>query len=289
MMDYMDYWLADDKNLIVGEGPLWDNRRGCLFTLDFRGKELRRIDHASEKTESMFLDFDPGCIALTEDGRIIAASRTDIRLVKPGESSELLCGDIDFRGLRFNDGKVGPDGRFYLGSKGEPGSAAFYCLDYDLRVHLLFDGVTVSNGLAWSSDGKHMFYCDSALKTVDVFDFDSASGSLSSRQTVFRLDGFADDVVLDGMTIDENDHLWIAVWNAGCLLLLDPQRGRFELFPMPVSKVTCPTFGGPDNDELYVTSAAYMTDLAKWPEAGNTFGYKFGVRGHAPFRFKMMK
>ena len=139
----------------------------------------------------------------------------------------------------------------------------------------------VRNGIVGTPDGKHLYVAEAKANRILKYDI-LPDGLLTNRQVFANMGS-------DGMTIDENDHLWIAVWNAGCLLLLDPQRGRFELFPMPVSKVTCPTFGGPDNDELYVTSAAYMTDLAKWPEAGNTFGCKFGVRGRAPFRFKMMK
>ena len=278
--------IIDKKNLIVGEGPIWDDVRERLYFIDFMGHEIRCHDLESGLTESITLDFDPGCIALTLDGDFVAAAEKDIRLVRMDGTCEVISKDFEFKGARFNDGKAGPDGRFYVGSKGKPGEAAFYRMDHDGSMHMLFDGVGLSNGLGWNPDCTVMYYCDTRSKLLEAFDFDAENGSVSNRRTILPLP--LEEGQFDGLTVDENGHVWVAVWNGYCLLRVDPEQGKVvEKIDFPAAKVSSCAFAGHDLDHLIVTTASYQTKLEEQPLAGCTFDLLPQVRGLTGFRVKL--
>jgi sugar lactone lactonase YvrE len=192
-------------------------------------------------------------------------------------------------GVRFNDGKCDPAGRFWAGTMAyddEPAVGALFRLDPDLSVSKQLSDVTISNGLAWSGDQRTMYYIDTPTRRVDRFAFDPESGSISDRQTVVEIpetSGYP-----DGMTIDAEEGLWIAMWDGGRI-----ERyigGRLErIVEMPVSRPTSIAFGGSDYDEMFVTSASTgLTDeeRAKQPLAGALFRIRPGVVGVPPVVFE---
>jgi sugar lactone lactonase YvrE len=151
-----------------------------------------------------------------------------------------------------------------------------------LRKH--FGGVGVSNGIAWSGDGRRMFYVDSMIHTVDCFDFDGTSGAISNRRTVFSVP--KELGAADGMCIDAEDKLWIAFWGGWSVGRIDPESGAIiGQIDLPVANATSCAFGGRSFDQLFITTARHglsATELADQPHAGDLFVATPSVRGTAP-------
>jgi sugar lactone lactonase YvrE len=192
-------------------------------------------------------------------------------------------------GTQLNDGKADPQGRFWAGTKhleGEHAIGSLYRLGRDGRAVRVLDGLTVSNGLGWSPDGATMYHVDSPTRRVDAYAFDPATGAVEGRR---ELVSFPPDAGLpDGLTVDEDGHLWVAFWGGGALRRVAPDGRVVEEIAMPASLVTSCAFGGEDGGDLFVTSARVgLTDaeLRDRPLAGAVFRLRPGVRGPAGIPF----
>jgi sugar lactone lactonase YvrE len=204
-----------------------------------------------------------------------------------------ICANGDFtlvskpcplRGARFNDGKVGPDGRLYLGTFSRDYTAAFYRMESNGTLTELFDGVGNSNGLDWSPDGKTFYYNDTPTGRTDAFDFDVNTGTLSARREVFHYSGGNPD----GMTIDCEGNLWTAVWGSNTVVCVDPVKGKvLRKIELPVSQIACCAFAGDDMKTLVITTAAHGMQLKDEPLAGSVFAMQMDVAGVKTRRFKL--
>lgn len=276
--------IDNDRN-IVGECPLWDDEKKKLYHIDIRSRNLHVLDWETGKKKTLQLPQLIGSIALSLDGSLIGAMEDGIYYLDEQGGAVIAHKPVPISGLRFNDGKVGPDGRFYVGTIKREGGGQFYCLEKNEELRTLFGGIRVSNGLDWSVDNKLLYYCDTSLRRIDSFKFDVYSGVLSGREIVFQVPeqwGFP-----DGLTIDMEGNLWIALWNGGQVICLNPNTGRIlDRIELPVSKVTSCTFAGDNMDELVITTASLDCVIANEPLAGNLFKMKLGVSGRKTFRFK---
>jgi sugar lactone lactonase YvrE len=186
---------------------------------------------------------------------------------------------------RFNDGKCDPAGRLWAGTMNlEPSqnlTGALYSFDRRMKATKHLSHVGVSNGLAWSTDAKIMYYIDSMSRTIDSFDYDLASGEIANRRVVFNVP--TELGVADGMTIDAEDNLWVAFWGGWCVAQVDPiKKEVLRKVKLPVANVTSCTFGGQQLDELYITTARHglSTDqLADQLHAGDLFVARPGICG----------
>ncbi|WP_433257091.1 SMP-30/gluconolactonase/LRE family protein [Streptosporangium sp. CA-135522] len=173
--------------------------------------------------------------------------RPDLELIAPVTAAERP-------GNRMNDGACDRAGRFFAGTKAEddaPGAGALYRLDSDRHCERVLDGVTISNGIAWSPDERLLYYVDTPTGRVDVFDYDPGDGRLGERRVFAEIPRG----LPDGITVDARGHVWVALWGGGALVRLRPD-GRLDLtVEIPVANVTSCAFGGPDLDVLYVTTA----------------------------------
>jgi sugar lactone lactonase YvrE len=179
--------------------------------------------------------------------------------------------------LRMNEGACDPDGRFYCGSMAydkEPGAGALYRLDPDRSVHVVLDNVTVSNGLGWSPEGTLAYYNDTYTGRVDVFDYERCAG-LSGRRS-FAETGAARP---DGLTVDAEGGVWVALSNGGAVRRYTPDGVLDEVVELPVTKVTACTFGGPRLDELFSTTSREGLEPGDEPLAGSLFRAAVGVEG----------
>ncbi len=277
--------IIDREPCIVGECPLWDERRQLLYTVDIRGRRIREYSFVTGAHREFRYSQEIGCIALTESGRLLAAMTDGIYIAHEDGSLTPVCVPESLKGRRFNDGKVGPDGRFYVGTTDNSHQGAFYRLDTDGTLTELFDRVGCSNGLAWSADGKTLYYCDSPTRTLEAFDFSSSDGSLSHRRSIMRVPW--DTGEFDGMTIDTEGMLWIAVWGSYRAFRIDPDRGAvLQTAELPVSRVSCCAFAGADCSTLILTTAAYQADPALEPLAGSTFAQIVPVSGRPSWRWQ---
>ena len=183
-------------------------------------------------------------------------------------------------GIRMNEGGVDRQGRFCCGSMpydqaGPRG--AFYRFDPDGGIHLVFAGVTISNGVAWSADGERMYYIDTPTQRVDVFDYDPATGMPSARRPVVHVD--PDHGAPDGMALDAEGGLWVAIFGGHAVHRYTPDGKLDAVVELPASQVTACTFGGEHLDELYITTSRENLAPDAEPEAGAVFHATPGVRG----------
>lgn len=280
----MQLRIIDDKRQIVAEGPLWDDEKQLLYTVDILGRTVRTTNLDTLEHTEVSYPQEIGCIALKKDGGLMAAMRDGIYDCLPDGTVRPVCIPEKLKGRRFNDGKVGPDGRFYVGTTDAAHKGAFYRLDPDGGFTELLSDIGCSNGLAWNSDCRTLYYVDSPERRIEAFDFDISSGSISNRRTVMECPSDVGEP--DGMTIDSEDKLWLAVWGAHCFYRLDPEKKCvLETVCMPTEKVSCCGFAGKDMKTLVITTASKDISPESEPDAGMTFAAEPGVTGVKAWRF----
>lgn len=276
--------IIDSKNQIVAEGPVWDERNNILYTIDILGRTVRTTDLETLEHKETQYDQDIGCIVLRENGGLLGAMTDGIYELFPDGSKKLFCRPEIMKGRRFNDGKAGPDGRFYVGTTDNNHEGALYRVDTDGSVTELVDHLGCSNGLAWTSDLKTLYFVDSPDRVLEAFDFDPEKGELSNRRTVMEAN--CETGLYDGMTIDAEDKLWIASWGGHHAYRVDPvSKTVLEELELPVEKVSCCAFAGKDLSTLVITTASKENDLNSMPDAGKTFALRCSVPGKPAWRF----
>ncbi len=250
--------LANPRAL-VGEGPVWDDRREVLWWVDIKQPRLFRYDPRSGENRALELPERVGCIALREDGSLIAAFMSGFAWLDPesGAVTPILDPEPERPGNRFNDGKCDRKGRLLAGTMDNAEvecTGTLYRLDPDLALSVMCTEVHLSNGLGWSPDDRLLYYTDSLRRTIWVYDYDLASGAIDNRRVFATVP--EDAGVPDGLCVDAEGCVWSAHWGGWRLTRYAPD-GRIErVVPMPVPQPSCPTFGGRDLATLYVTSAA---------------------------------
>ena len=258
-----------------GEGPVWSERWGGLRWVDMLAGDILSVGA-------------DGTVNRRHVGSVVAALRPRRRGgavlgVERGFALEDADGGLTHLGeiwhgdsVRMNEGGCDPDGRFYCGSMAydqTPGAAALYRLDPDLSVHVVLEGVTVSNGLEWSPDGSLAYYDDTATHQVSVFDYQAASG-LTGRRVFAEVDGRP-----DGLTVDSQGGVWVALSDRGVVHRYAPDGELVEVVDVPARKVTACTFGGDALDELFITTSREGLAPGDDPLAGSLFRADPGVTG----------
>lgn len=275
----------------LGEGPVWDDRRGELFFVDIVAGRVHRFCPERGEHGSFAVGPSVGALALREDGGLVLAAHDGFFLIEADGTglAPLSAFRSDAELVRFNDGKVDPHGRFVAGTmdwNGERPLGSLYLLEPGGAVSVLLEGVTISNGLAWSERGDLVYYIDTARRSVDAFDFDAASGAFANRRVVASFEGPGSP---DGMTIDDEGCLWVALWGGSRVERIDPNSGeRLAIVHVAASQVTSAAFGGPRRDVLYLTTARRGLDeasLTGQPHAGDLFAVEAGVTGPVAHRF----
>ena len=275
--------ISEHRN-IAGECPLWDDENKKLYHVDIRGKKIYSLDWENGRSAEFPLPQQIGCIALVPDGSLLCAMEDGIYYLEDELNLTPAHQMISVAGVRFNDGKVGPDGKFYVGTLKRDGGGEFYSLKMGGDLKTLFGDVRISNGLDWSIDGRTLYYCDSSLRSIDSFEFEPYSGNLYERRTVFKVPESWGSP--DGFSIDMEGNLWIALWGGHSVICLDPfSRKVRDKIELPVSKVSSCTFAGDNMDELIITTASLDCDLDIEPLAGKVFRKRVGVSGRKSFRF----
>ncbi len=278
----------------LAEGALWSSRRRELLWVDILGCAVHRFDPVTGKNHTHQLPSYVGTVVPRADGALHLALREGFARFDPvteNLSAIVTAPGHDSLLTRFNDGKCDPHGRFLAGSislQGTPNAAALYVLEAGHVPRRLLEGVSISNGLCWDAGGSTLYYIDTPTRRIDAFDYDLATATLQNRRTVVEL--AADLGYPDGMTIDCEGLLWVALWGGGAVVRCDPRRGTIVAkYPLPVSLVTSCAFGGEKLDTLYVTSARCeltAAEAAGQPLAGSLLALSPGVRGCPAFEFK---
>ncbi len=276
---------------VLGEGPFWhdgllwwvDIERGLLLAMDLEGNLAGRMDFHQRVGAAIPTGRRAFVVALEREiARVDLDTQTWKVIARPPNLPE---------GSRFNDGKGDPRGRWVIGTlsmRGDARTSALYSLRADESLHQLRDGVTISNGIAWTADGATMYYIDTPTRCVVAYDYDVATGAISSEREVLRFseeDGFP-----DGMTIDREGRLWIGFWDGWTVRCFRPDTGACEaIIPMPCGRPTSCCFGGPDFDLLFITTARVglsENQLLGQPLAGSLFVCRPGICGFPTTHFK---
>jgi len=275
----------------LGECPLWDDRSQSLYWIDSHAQLVRRLTPASGTYRQWLLPSAIGSIALCESARLLVALASGFSYLdlESGEVTALAGVSHAAERMRLNDGRCDRAGRFVCGSlvmgRNEP-LAALYQVDAQGSVQQLDQGFAISNAICLSPDGQWLYYTDSRTRKIMRYPYDSASGR-AGPPTVW-VDTAQLNSAADGATVDSEGCLWTALVETGQMARFTP-AGRLErLIAMPVRHVTCPSFGGPDLDVLYVTSISNSGNALKdeHPDAGALFAvHGTGVRGLREARF----
>lgn len=282
--------LVVDAKAPLAEGPCWDDSRQLLYWVDILGQKLHMYDPATDVNKTFQMDQYIGAVVPSHSGGVVLAMQHGFYKFYP-ESEELKAiadPESDRPDNRFNDGKCDKAGRFWAGTMSlhdKKNQGALYCLATDYEVKTMIKDVSISNGLAWSSDHRTMYYIDSPTREVVAYDYDYETGTISNKRTVIH---FGEDLgTPDGMTIDEEDMLWIAEWGGYQVGRWDPKSGKLlQTVPIPAAQVTSCAFGGKDLNELYITTAAIgQENKADQPFAGGLFKIKTKVKGAKTYAF----
>ena len=273
----------------VGESPTWCHEEQALYWVDIPVNELHRYIPSKKEHTSITMETSISAINKRQNGGFICAGKEGFFFYDWEKKLTLIHNpEKHLPQNRFNDGKCDRQGRFWAGTMNESDwdkdSGALYRLDPDLNCHPMQTNVRCSNGIGFSPDSSKIYFAESFGYAVYVYDFDSKTGMIDNRRTFAKYE----KSFPDGLTVDREGNVWVAVNGEGKILRYSPNGEiQFEI-PPPVPRPTSLCFGGEDLDLLYITSTrTIMTEeeLKKFPLSGSLFSFKSPIKGleQAPF------
>ena len=287
MINYLNKAVLEYKiKARLGEGAFWNHKTQELYWVDIEDQLLNIYNPQTKKNRSLPTPSKIGTVVPRNTNETIVALQDGIYTMNLKSGDVVLISDIEseLTENRFNDGKCDPSGRLWVGPmalKMQSYRASLYMVDTTGNAQLKLDKVTISNGIAWSSDQKTMYYIDTPTGKIRAFDFDNEIGDISNERVVVKVPnsmGFP-----DGMAIDSEDMLWVGMWNGNAVIRCNPKTGKIiSKIEVPAHNVTACAFGGKNLDTLYITTASIdMTkeEKAAYPLAGSLFKADPGVKG----------
>lgn len=262
----------------LGEGPLWIAEWGCFFWVDIEKGNLHRYHLATEKLEIRHFPHRLAVVLEGQNGKLILGlDRKLVRYDWETEVIEELCEvESDLTLNRFNDGKVDPQGRIWIGTLSTlftEGSGSLYRIGTDLKPLTQLKNLTISNGMAWTADQRTFYFIDTPTKKIQEFAFDPKTGAIEFRRIAVEIPevlGFP-----DGMCIDREGMLWVAHYAGSGVYRWNPNTGQLlDKIKLPVPHVTSCCFGGENLDLMLITTAQEnltADDLKKYPQSGDVF------------------
>lgn len=282
-----------NETMILGEGPIWDDQAQRLYWVDITAGQLWQHDSRSGQTSHQDLGERVGMCAQVVGGGMLVALEHSIVVLREDGSRQVLQADIEpsLPDNRFNDGKCDARGRLLAGTmdtRGQRGKGSLYSLDMPAggKLTRLVADVSISNGIGFSPDKRHLYYVDTPSGALWRFDYDIDTGSLSNR--IPLIDYTAEEGNFDGLTVDAQGHLWIAHWGGSQVSRWDPKTGKkLGKVVLPAPLITSCCFGGPNLSTLYITSAWNQDEKlkAEHPLSGALFAVKTDTQGLPADRF----
>ncbi len=274
-----------DIKASLGECPLWSVDEQVLYWVDINAPSLNRFDPLTGRNTAWPMPEAIGCFALRECGGFIAALRGGFWFVDRDGKPERKVADAPYDPAhhRFNDGRADAHGRFWAGSmneKRDASTAKLYRLDRDFTQTAMIPDIMISNGLAWSPDGRTLYHTDTPTRTINAWDFDASTGAIAHRRVFARFAGENDRP--DGGAVDREGCYWSAFYRGGKIVRISPRGEILAEFPLPAMCPTMCAFGGPDLKTVYVTTARQHRDpeeLARMPGSGGIFALRVDVPG----------
>lgn len=278
---------------LLAEGPVWDIENQRILWVDILRGDIHAFFPGTKQFKTFHTGKLIGAIALRSTGGLIAALQNGFALINiEKEQVEFLSDpEAHLPNNRFNDGKCDPMGRFWAGTMSlseDLPTGSVYTIEKDFSVTKKIEGVTISNGMAWSEDHTTLYYIDTPTFEVAAYDFDKGNGNISNKRTIIKIP--KEHGYPDGMTIDSEGMLWIAHWDGWQVTRWNPNTGlQLHRISLPAARITSCTFGGQRLNDLYITSASKGLDedeLKKQPLAGSLFVvHNCGYTGLPAFEF----
>jgi len=286
--------IADDGNL-CGEGPHWDERENALYWTDIDGARFYRFLWHERRRELLHEGFVVNGFCMQQGGGFLATSSQGAWLWQPGADPLLVAGEAEGQECRLNDCLADPEGRVYSGSyhlneDGTSPPSYLFRIDTDGSVHIVDEGISFSNGLAFSPDCSTLYFTDLVARCIYAYDWRRNDGALTNRRVFVTID--RSEGMPDGLTVDAEGYLWIAHWFGGCLTRYDPDGVRERKVELPATQTSSLAFGGPDLDEIYVTTAGMNNCLTLAPRGydptqvfvgGPLYRFRAGIQGRLKF------
>lgn len=294
----MKTWKAlsiGSTRLLLGEGAIWNSTWNKFLYVDIEGKKVGCIDPITNIVVEKFVGQKVGTVVSAEDGSLVVAMQGAIAVLNfdTGELNELTKIEFDMPTNRCNDGKCDPAGRLWVGtmnSEADGAVGALYSFD-GKNLNKEISNRKVSNGICWSKNHKIMYYIDSFDYNIKSYDFDLTSGTISNENVVVEViqPGFTPD----GMAIDEEGMLWVAIWGGGCVHRYNPFSGELiGKVDVDAPNVTSCAFGGTDMKQLLITTASIGLNeeqLIQFPQSGSLFIVDTAITGMKSNQFKFPK
>lgn len=287
-MEYRAEVLVEQKS-VLGEGPLWIAKTNTLYYVDIKGKRINAYLPEKKKLTSLNIDYTPGCIVPVKDGSFVVAAENRLINIEADFSQHREILDLDIQDyLRFNDGKCDASGRLWAGVMATDqsisqasGGGALYRIQSGYEPIKMLNGLTIPNGLAWNNDNTIFYHIDTTKNCIDSYAFDCESGNIFDKHTVVTVSGKHGSP--DGMCIDTDGMLWVAMWGGYSVCCYNPETGKKTAeIKIPAKNVSCCTFGGLDMKTLFITTA-----MDENGDGGELYCVHTHARGTLPFTFQL--
>lgn len=276
----------------LGEGPMWGEDEGRLYWIDVVGKRVFRLDPATGKVETRELPYAPSAIYAHNAGGFLLVTKKGMARFdfERNAIESIAVQKVDFSREVFNDGACDSAGRLWIGTRDIETSrplGRLYSIDPDYSVSLHDDGFVISNGMAFSPDGRLLYHIESKPGRIDVYDFDAERGQIAGRR-VFVEYAAGEAPHPDGCAVDSAGGLWVAEVD-GYRVARYAADGRLDReLKVPLRKPTSVTFGGRRLETLFITSMRFCMsgeELARQPLSGGLLAAETGFKGLPKHRF----
>ena len=285
--------LLLDARSDLGEGPIWHPDRGALSWVEIYDGRVNWLELDGSPGESVEVGRRVGAAVPATDGTLALATDEGFAYINgDGEYALVAAVEADREDSFMNDGRCDAVGRFWAGTVGvnerglaAEGAGSLYCLETDGKVRRVLGGVSLSNGMDWSTDGLTFYYIDSRTAGIDAFAFDLSTGALADRRRFVELEFRAEVGFADGMCVDADGGLWTAIWGVGEVRRYSPAGELDRTISLPVTQPTSCVFAGDALDVLVITTARRglpAEELERQPHAGSVFCCHPGPTGLPP-------
>jgi sugar lactone lactonase YvrE len=277
--------LLIDAGAVCGESPIWDPETGCIWWADTASTLVHSWSHAAGEATSREAGHTVRALGRAGGGSLVLVCADGIYLLEPGSEARLLCDpERGLEGMMPDDGTVDPAGRFVFNTFNtvtlDAPDGAIYSIDAKGRLLTLDKGLALPNGMAFSLDGRTMYVAEMFANRILRYDYDPISG-LASGRSLFAAVPAADGMP-DGLIVDAEGYIWNAHWAGWRITRYRPDGSIDRVLPMPCVTATCMGFGGPDLENLYITSAIMglqPEDLERSLAPGGLFVIRRAGRG----------
>ena len=281
-----------DYQCVVGEGPLWHPLHKRLYWSDIDTGRMFWFDPATGKHKQCYEGPKVGGYTVQADGSLLLfRDKGNIAVYNGRKITRTIVEEVpqeaSYPGGRWNDVIADPQGRVFCGTLTENDGARLYRLDTDGSLTKILHGCAICNGMGFTPDRKHLYFTDTTIFTIWIFDYNEADGSLTNQRIWAKTP--EDGGWPDGLTVDSEGNVWSARWNGHGVVCLSPEGEQLHKIETPNAKaISSVTFGGEDYSQMYLTAACGDNKPANGPDAGALLRVTPGVKGVEEFYSKVL-